>query len=70
MESILTSIKKLLGIEEEYTQFDADIIDFDFNMDSEGPTSKVLFEDGTMKFYHKATAEDLAKIDTSVGDIK
>ena len=26
MESILTSIKKLLGIEEEYTQFDADII--------------------------------------------
>lgn len=26
MESILTSIKKLLGIEEEYTQFDKDII--------------------------------------------
>ena len=26
MESILTSIKKLLGIEEEYTQFDNDII--------------------------------------------
>lgn len=26
MDSILTSIKKLLGIEEEYTQFDADII--------------------------------------------
>lgn len=26
MESILTSIKKLLGIAEEYTQFDADII--------------------------------------------
>lgn len=26
MESILTSIKKLLGIEEEYTQFDADLI--------------------------------------------
>ena len=25
-ESILTSIKKLLGIEEEYTHFDADII--------------------------------------------
>lgn len=51
-------------------QFAADIIDLDFSMDSEGPTSKVLFEDGTMKFYHKATAEDLAKIDTSVGDIK
>ena len=51
-------------------QFDADIIDLNFNMDSEGPTSKVLFEDGTMKFYHKATAEDLTKIDTSVGDIK
>lgn len=26
MQSILTSIKKLLGIAEEYTQFDADII--------------------------------------------
>lgn len=26
MESILTSIKKLLGIEEDYTQFDVDII--------------------------------------------
>ncbi len=26
MESILTSIKKLLGIDEEYTQFDTDII--------------------------------------------
>lgn len=26
MDSILTSIKKLLGIEEEYTQFDTDII--------------------------------------------
>ena len=26
MESILTSIKKLLGIDEEYTHFDADII--------------------------------------------
>ena len=26
MDSILTSIKKLLGIEEEYTQFDSDII--------------------------------------------
>lgn len=26
MESILTSIKKLLGISEEYTHFDADII--------------------------------------------
>lgn len=26
MESILTSIKKLLGISEEYTQFDVDII--------------------------------------------
>lgn len=26
MESILTSIKKMLGIDEEYTHFDADII--------------------------------------------
>ena len=51
-------------------QFDADIIDLKFDMDSKGSTSRVLFEDGTMKFYHKATAEDLTKIDTSVGDIK
>ena len=26
MESILTSIKKLLGIEDEYTQFDSDLV--------------------------------------------
>ena len=26
MESILTSIKKMLGIDEEYTHFDADVI--------------------------------------------
>ena len=26
MESILTSIKKLLGISEDYTQFDSDLI--------------------------------------------
>lgn len=26
MESILTSIKKLLGIEEDYTQYDSDIV--------------------------------------------
>ena len=26
MDSILTSIKKMLGITDEYTQFDADII--------------------------------------------
>ena len=26
MDSILTSVKKLLGIEEDYTYFDADII--------------------------------------------
>ena len=39
MESILTSIKKLLGIAEEYTHFDADLImhinsvAFNFNSD-------------------------------------
>ena len=51
-------------------QFRSDIIDLNFDLSSDGPTSKVLFEDGTMKFYHKATEDDLAKIDTSVGDIK
>lgn len=51
-------------------KLDTNELELNFSAESEGPSLKVLFEDGTMKFYHKATAEDLAKIDTSVGDIK
>lgn len=58
-------------VENKYKiQLDTDKLELNLSAESEGPSSKVLFEDGTMKFYHKATAEDLAKIDTSVGDIK
>ena len=53
MESILTSIKKLLGIEEEYTQFDNDII-MDINSVflnltqlGVGPAEGFLIEDDT-----------------------
>lgn len=53
MESILTSIKKLIGITEEYTQFDADIIMhintvlMDLNGLGVGPTSGFFIEDDT-----------------------
>lgn len=53
MESILTSIKKLLGIEEEYTQFDADIIMhintvfLNLTQLGVGPSEGFLIEDGT-----------------------
>ena len=52
MESILTSIKKLLGIEEEYTQFDADIIMhintvfLNLTQLGVGPSEGFLIEDG------------------------
>lgn len=53
MESILTSIKKLLGIEEEYTQFDADIIMhintvfLNLTQLGVGPSEGFLIEDNT-----------------------
>lgn len=53
MESILTSIKKLLGIEEEYTQFDADIIMhintvfLNLTQLGVGPSEGFLIEDAT-----------------------
>ena len=53
MESILTSIKKLLGIEEEYTQFDADIIMhintvfLNLTQLGVGPSEGFLIEDGS-----------------------
>ncbi len=52
MDSILTSIKKLLGISEEYTSFDQDIImhiNYVFSILTQqlgvGPTSGFLIED-------------------------
>lgn len=53
MESILTSIKKLLGIDEEYTQFDSDIIMhinsvfLNLTQLGVGPSEGFLIEDGT-----------------------
>ena len=57
MESILTSIKKLLGIEEEYTQFDNDIIMhintvfLNLTQLGVGPTEGFLIEDDTATWY-------------------
>lgn len=51
MDSILTSIKKLLGIEEEYTQFDSDVIMhintvfLNLTQLGVGPTEGFLIED-------------------------
>lgn len=53
MESILTSIKKLLGIEEDYEHFDADIIIhinsvfMILNQLGVGPTNGFIIEDKT-----------------------
>lgn len=53
MESILTSIKKFLGISEEYTHFDPDIIMhinsvfMDLNQLGVGPTKCFVIEDDT-----------------------
>ena len=53
MESILTSIKKMLGITDEYTHFDADIIMHinsvfaDLNLLGVGPEEGFSIEDGT-----------------------
>ena len=57
MESILTSIKKLLGIEEEYTQFDNDIIMhintvfLNLTQLGVGPSEGFLVEDDTATWY-------------------
>lgn len=53
MESILTSIKKMLGIEAEYTHFDPDIIMyinsafFELNRIGVGPEEGFMIEDDT-----------------------
>lgn len=63
-ESILTSIKKLLGIAEEYTNFDADII---MNINSVfmtlqqlgiGPTEGFMIEDDTTEWSEYIDVEE------------
>ena len=57
MESILTSIKNLLGLEEEYTQFDNDVIMhintvfLNLTQLGVGPTEGFLIEDDTATWY-------------------
>lgn len=66
MDSILTSIKKLLGIAEEYTQFDADIV---IHINSAfttlmqigvGPSEGFYIEDDTS--YWTDFIDDMAKL--------
>lgn len=47
--------------------FRGDIInfDFDFSIDNSGANSRVLFEDGTMKFYHRITQEEFNALKNS-----
>lgn len=57
MESILTSIKKLLGIEEKYTQFDEDIVMhinsvfLNLTQLGVGPAEGFLIEDSSATWY-------------------
>lgn len=69
MESILTSIKKLLGIDESYTHFDADII---MHINSAlmvltqlgvGPEEGFMIEDDTSTWISFISEENAAKIE-------
>lgn len=57
MDSILTSIKKLLGIEEDYIQFDSDIIMhintvfLNLTQLGVGPTEGFMIEDDAASWY-------------------
>lgn len=63
MESILTSIKKLLGIDSEYKQFDQDII---MHINS---TFMTLSQLGVGPEAPVVIADDLATWDAAFGDI-
>lgn len=75
MESILTSIKKMLGIDEEYTHFDADII---MHINSVlmiltqlgvGPEEGFVIEDDTstwVSFIPEASAAQLHAVKTYI----
>lgn len=64
MESILTSVKKLLGIEEEYTHFDPDLIMhinsvfMVLNQLGVGPTNGFRIEDDSTTWSDYMTDED------------
>lgn len=69
MESILTSIKKLLGIDEAYTHFDSDII---MHINSAlmvltqlgvGPEEGFMIEDDTSTWISFISEENAAKIE-------
>lgn len=70
MDSILTSIKKLLGIDEEYTQFDDDIIMhinsvfLNLTQLGVGPTAGFFIEDDS------AVWEDFINDDTQLQAVK
>lgn len=68
MESILTSIKKLLGISEEYTQFDSDIIMhintvfLNLTQLGVGPSSGFFIEDSSAEWSDFVNIEDNAQL--------
>lgn len=69
MESILTSVKKMLGITEEYTQFDADIIMhinsifMVLNQIGVGPEEGFFIEDETVTWFeYVKSAKELQAI--------
>ena len=68
MESILTSIKKLLGVEEDYTHFDADLI---MHINSVfmiltqlgvGPSQGFVIEDETATWNDFLPGDDLVRL--------
>ena len=69
MESILTSIKKLLGIEEQYTHFDDDIIMhinttfLDLNQLGVGPKEGFKIEDKTTDWSEFLPEADLLRME-------
>lgn len=69
MESILTSIKKMLGVTEEYTHFDADIIMhinsvfMILNQIGIGPDGGFAIEDKTKLWSEYIPEEDSLKIE-------
>lgn len=68
MESILTSIKKLLGIEEDYEHFDVDIIThinsvfMILNQLGIGPNEGFVIEDKNAKWSDYLPVADLARL--------
>lgn len=70
--SILTSIKKLLGVEEEYTHFDSDIIIhinsafMNLNQIGVGPTSGFRIQDATSEWSDFIERTDLEGVKTYI----